>query len=213
MPGVFRHRNYRLFFTGQLISLVGFWMQAIAQSWLVYRLTDSSMLLGLVSFAGQAPMLLLTPFAGVFADRLPRQRILFVTQTAMMSCASIFAILALSGVIHVWHIVLIAALSGTANAFDVPTRQSYTMAVVAPDERAAASGVTTIARSLGAAVSPALAGVFGATFAGSLSIRKRNFGLNRIFRRPISMPDSKSPCLAPARNRRIGASRSASVTG
>ena len=98
-PGVFRHRNYRLFFFGQLISLVGFWMQAIAQSWLVYRLTDSSLLLGLVSFAGQAPMLFFTPFAGVVADRLPRKRILFVTQIAMMSCATVFSLLAITGIV------------------------------------------------------------------------------------------------------------------
>ena len=78
-PGVFQHRNYRIYFFGQMISLVGFWMQAIAQSWLVYRLTDSSLLLGLVSFASQAPMLVVTPFAGVVADRLPRRRILFFT--------------------------------------------------------------------------------------------------------------------------------------
>jgi MFS family permease len=159
VPGVFRHRNYRLFFVGQLISLVGFWMQAIAQSWLVYRLTDSPMLLGLVSFAGQAPMLLITPFAGVFADRLPRQRILFVTQIAMMSCASVFAILALTGVIHVWHIVLIAALSGTANAFDVPTRQSFTVEMVGREDLPKAIALNSIMFNAARLVGPAIAGV------------------------------------------------------
>ncbi|MCE9521612.1 MAG: MFS transporter, partial [Alphaproteobacteria bacterium] len=127
---VFRHRNYRLFFTGQSISLIGFWMQAIAQSWLVYRLTDSPALLGLVAFVGQAPMLLITPFAGVVADRLDRRRILFATQIAMMASASTLAALTLSGAIHVWHIVLLALLSGAANAFDVPTRQSFTIEMV-----------------------------------------------------------------------------------
>jgi MFS family permease len=81
----FRNRNYRLYFVGQLISLVGFWMQAIAQAWLVYRLTDSPLLLGLAGFAGQIPMLVVTPFAGVLADRMPRRQILFFTQAAMMA--------------------------------------------------------------------------------------------------------------------------------
>ena len=99
MRGPLRHRNYRLYFVGQLISLVGFWMQSIAQAWLVYRLTDSPLLLGLAGFAGQIPMLLVTPFAGVLADRLPRRRILFFTQAAMMACALVFAGLAISGAI------------------------------------------------------------------------------------------------------------------
>ena len=96
---VFRHRNYRLFFVGQLTSLLGFWMQAIAQAWLVYRLTDSAFLLGLVGFAGQAPMLLVTAFAGVVADRLDRRRILLLTQSAMMASAGVLAVLTLIGVV------------------------------------------------------------------------------------------------------------------
>ena len=94
---VFRHRNYRLFFTGQTISLIGFWMQAIAQSWLVYRLTDSPLLLGLVGFASQAPVLFVSPFAGVVADRLNRRRILLITQVLMMTFATALALLTLSG--------------------------------------------------------------------------------------------------------------------
>jgi MFS family permease len=158
-PGVFRHRNYRLFFFGQLISLVGFWMQAIAQSWLVYRLTDSSLLLGLVSFAGQAPMLFFTPFAGVVADRLPRKRILFVTQIAMMSCATVFSILAITGVVHVWHIMVIAALAGTANAFDVPTRQSFTVEMVGRADLPKAIALNSIMFNAARLVGPAIAGV------------------------------------------------------
>lgn len=159
LMAVFRHRNYRLFFTGQLISLLGFWMQAIAQSWLVYRLTGSPLLLGLVGFAGQAPMLFFTPFAGVVADRLPRRRILFVTQIAMMSCASVFSVLALTGVVEVWHIVMIAAVSGTANAFDVPTRQSFTVEMVGRADLPKAIALNSIMFNAARLVGPAIAGV------------------------------------------------------
>src|SRR6185503_16733090 len=114
---VFRHRNYRLYFFGQGISLVGFWMQAIAQSWLVYKLTDSPLLLGLVSFAQQAPVFFISPFAGVVADRMDRRRILFVTQTLMMTFATVLALLTLTHVVQVWHIITLATLFGITNSF------------------------------------------------------------------------------------------------
>lgn len=163
LRGPFRHRNYRLYFVGQLVSLVGFWMQAIAQAWLVYRLTDSPLLLGLVGFAGQVPMLLVTPFAGVVADRLPRRRILFVTQIAMMGCATLFAILAVSGLIAVWHIIVIAMLSGIANAFDVPTRQSFTVELVGRQDLPQAIALNSIMFNAARLVGPAIAGVLVAT--------------------------------------------------
>lgn len=155
----FRHRNYRLYFVGQLVSLVGFWMQAIAQSWLVYKLTDSPLLLGLVGFAGQVPMLLVTPFAGVIADRLPRRQILFHTQLAMMGCAVVFAVLAISNLIEVWHIMVIALLSGIANAFDVPTRQSFTVELVGREDLPQAIALNSIMFNAARLVGPALAGV------------------------------------------------------
>ena len=155
----FQHRNYRLYFLGQTVSLVGFWMQAIAQAWLVYKLTDSPLLLGLVGFAGQGPMLLFTPFAGVVADRLPRQRILFFTQGAMMGCAAVFAALAITGAIEVWHIVLIAFLSGIANAFDVPTRQSFTVELVGRADLPRAIALNSIMFNSARLVGPAIAGV------------------------------------------------------
>src|SRR5438876_6975557 len=98
----FRHRNFRLFFTGQIISLIGTWMQTVAQSWLVYRLTGSSVLLGSVNFAAQIPVFLLSPLGGVVADRFSRRRIVIATQTASMSLAFILAALTLSGVIQIW---------------------------------------------------------------------------------------------------------------
>jgi len=156
---VFRHRNYRLFFTGQSISLIGFWMQAIAQSWLVYRLTGSPLLLGFVGFAGQVPMLFVTPFAGVVADRLNRRNILFFTQAAMMASACTLAALTLGGLVHVWHIVLLALLSGTANAFDVPTRQSFTIEMVGRADLARAIALNSVMFNAARLVGPAIAGL------------------------------------------------------
>jgi MFS family permease len=162
-PGVFRHRNYRIFFFGQLTSLVGFWMQAIAQSWLVYRLTDSAFLLGLVGFASQVPMLVFTPFAGVVADRLPRVRILAFTQLAMMMCAAALSVLTLTGGVQVWHIIVIAAISGTANAFDVPTRQSFTVEMVGRQDLPQAIALNSIMFNAARLIGPAIAGVLVAT--------------------------------------------------
>ena len=156
---VFRHRNYRLYFTGQLISLIGFWMQAIAQSWLVYRMTDSTLLLGLVSFAGQAPVFFISPFAGVTADRLNRRRILFVTQTAMMSFAFVLATLTLSGVIQVWEIIALATAFGMANAFDIPTRQSFTVEMVGRADLPRAIALNSVMFNSARLAGPAAAGI------------------------------------------------------
>jgi MFS family permease len=156
---VFRHRNYRLFFTGQAISLIGFWMQAIAQSWLVYRMTDSPTLLGLVAFAGQVPVLLVSPFAGVVADRLDRRRILFVTQSVMMASATLFAVLAITELIQPWQIIALAAFSGTANAFDVPTRQSFTIEMVGREDLPRAIALNSIMFNGARLIGPAIAGL------------------------------------------------------
>jgi MFS family permease len=119
-----RHRNYRLFFGGQGVSLVGTWMQQVALSWLVYRLTNSALLLGLVGFAGQLPTFVLASFAGVLADRWNRLRLLIVIQTLAAIQASILALLTLTGHIAIWHIFVLSILMGAITAFDVPTRQS-----------------------------------------------------------------------------------------
>jgi MFS family permease len=120
-----RHRNYRLFFAGQGISLIGTWMQRIAMSWLVYRLTNSPFLLGLVGFAGQIPTFLFASLAGVFVDRWDRHRLLLATQTLAMVQASGLALLTLTGLVAVWHIFVLAVCLGLVNAFDTPTRQSF----------------------------------------------------------------------------------------
>jgi predicted MFS family arabinose efflux permease len=148
-----------LFFTGQAISLVGFWMQAIAQAWLVYRMTESPLLLGLVGFAGQAPVLFVSPFAGVIADRLDRRRVLFVTQGLMMASACALATLTILGAVDTWHIILLALLSGTANAFDVPTRQSFTIEMVGRADLPRAIALNSIMFNGARLVGPAIAGL------------------------------------------------------
>src|SRR3954447_15039591 len=124
------HRNYRLFFSGQSVSLIGTWMTRIAASWLVYRLTGSALLLGLVGFAGQIPSFLLAPFAGVLVDRWNRHRLLVITQVLAMVQSAALAILALSGVIRIWHVIALSIFQGLINAFDMPARQAFVVEMI-----------------------------------------------------------------------------------
>ena len=123
-------RNYRLFFEGQTVSLIGTWMTRVATSWLVYRLTRSPFLLGLSSFASQVPILFLTPFSGVWVDRWNRHRTLVITQALSMLQSFALAALTLSGVIAVWEIVALALTQGAINAFDMPARQSFVVQMI-----------------------------------------------------------------------------------
>lgn len=125
-----RHRNYRLFFVGQCISLIGTWMQQIAVGWLIYRLTHSVLLLGVAGFAGMLPISLIAPFAGVLSDRWNRLKILIFTQTLSMLQALILAVLVLTGTIVVWQIILLSLLLGCVNAVDIPTRQSFVIHMI-----------------------------------------------------------------------------------
>ncbi len=129
-----RHRNYRFFFVGQLVSLIGTWMQTVAQSWLVYRLTGSAELLGLMGFASQGPVLMLAAVGGVIADRFDRHRILLLTQSAAMVLAFALAALTLGGHIRIWEIFGLATLLGTTNAFDIPARQAFVVEMVGPED-------------------------------------------------------------------------------
>jgi MFS family permease len=126
----FKYRNYRLFFTGQGISLIGSWMQRIAMSWLVYRLTNSPFLLGLVGFTGQIPTLFLAPYAGVLADRLDRIRIITLMQFLALIQALVLSILVLTDRIEIWHIVSLSIFLGIVTAFDNPTRQAFVVEMV-----------------------------------------------------------------------------------
>ena len=125
-----RYSNYRLYFIGQGISLVGSWMQAVAMSWLVYRITNSVFLLGVTGFAGQIPSFFLSPVAGVWVDRSDRRRMLIGVQTLFMLQAFVLAFLVLFRAVTAWQIILLSALAGIVNAFDLPARQSFVIQMV-----------------------------------------------------------------------------------
>jgi MFS family permease len=154
-----RTRNYRLFISGQLVSLVGTWMQTVAQAWLIYRLTDSAALLGLIGFAGQIPVFVLAPLGGVIADRANRHRVLIATQASMMVLALALAALTLSGVVQVWQIFTLATLLGLANAFDIPARQAFVAELVPRDDLVNAIGLNSSMVNGARAVGPAMAGL------------------------------------------------------
>ncbi|HEY7389909.1 MAG TPA: MFS transporter, partial [Bryobacteraceae bacterium] len=155
-----RSRNYRLFFTGQTLSLIGTWMTRVATSWLVYRLTNSALLLGLASFAGQIPAFFLGPLAGVWVDRWDRHRTLVWTQILSMLQSFALAVLALAHIITIWEIILLALAQGLINAFDMPARQAFVIQMVERREDlgnaiALNSSMVNATRLIG----PALAGV------------------------------------------------------
>jgi MFS family permease len=161
-----RHRNYRLFFGGQSISLIGTWMQRIAMSWLVYRLTHSAFLLGAVGFAGQLPSFLFAPVAGVLADRWDRRRTLVATQTLSMAQALVLAILVLTKTVEVWHIAVLALVLGTVNALDIPVRQSFVVQMIEGKNDlgnaiALNSSMVNAARLIGPSVAGILIAAFG----------------------------------------------------
>ncbi len=161
-----QHRNFRLFFAGQMISLIGTWMQQVAISWLVYRLTNSALLLGVVSFAGQIPTFLLAPVAGVLADRLNRHKMIVVTQTLSMLQAAILTFLIFDGIINIWHIIILTSFIGLVNAFDMPTRQSFLVEMVERREDlgnaiALNSSIVNSARFIGPSIAGVLIAVAG----------------------------------------------------
>jgi MFS family permease len=154
-----RHRNYKLFFSGQLISLIGTWMDQVAESWLVYRLTGSSLLLGTVAFASQIPVFLLAPIGGALADRHNRRRILVGTQSSMMALTFILAWLTLSHRVQIWHVVTLAALTGIVNAFDLPARQAFVVDMVARTDLVNAIALNSSMFNGARIIGPALAGI------------------------------------------------------
>jgi MFS family permease len=160
------YRNYRLFFAGQSISLIGTWMQRIATPWLVYEMTKSVFLLGLVGFIGQIPIFLVAPFAGVFTDRWNRYHILVATQILAMVQAVVLTWLILSESIEIWHVMFLAGLLGCVNAFDIPARQSFLIQMVDKKENlsnaiALNSSMVNGARMLGPSVAGMLIAASG----------------------------------------------------
>jgi MFS family permease len=154
-----RHRNYQLFFGGQLISLIGTWMDQVAEAWLVYRLTGSALLLGTVAFASQIPVFLLAPIGGALADRVDRRKILIATQSAMMLLTFVLAWVTLSHRVKIWQIVTLAALTGVVNAIDLPARQSFVVDMVSRADLVNAIALNSSMFNGARIVGPALAGI------------------------------------------------------
>jgi MFS family permease len=154
-----RHRNYQLFFVGQLISLIGTWMDQVAEAWLVYRLTGSALLLGTVAFASQIPVFLLAAIGGALADRFDRRKILIATQSAMMFLTFILAWVTLSHRVKIWQVVALAALTGVVNAVDLPARQAFVVDMVSRADLVNAIALNSSMFNGARVVGPALAGI------------------------------------------------------
>ncbi len=160
-----RYRNYRLFFFGQIISLIGTWMQYLAMSWLVYRLTNSLFTLGVIGFASQITVFLVSPFSGVWADRWNRRRTVIITQILAMLQAFVLAGLVMSGAVRVWHIVLLSIFLGLVNAFDMPMRQAFTMDMIRnKDDLGNAIALNSLIFNLARFVGPMVAGFVVASY-------------------------------------------------
>jgi predicted MFS family arabinose efflux permease len=155
----FRHRDFRLFFSGQLISLVGTWMQSVAQAWLVLELTNSAFRLGLVSALQFAPMLVLSFFAGALADRLPKRRLVLVSQSVLFVQALSLALLVHVGHVEYWHVAVLALVYGVANTLDMPTRQAFIVEMVGRDDLMNAIALNSAMFNAARIVGPALAGL------------------------------------------------------
>jgi len=159
-----RHHNFQLFFGGQSISLVGTWIQRIAMQWLVYRLTGSVFLLGIVGFTGELPVFLLSPVAGVLCDRYNRHRFLILTQTMAMIQALILAFLVMTGTIQVWHIIILSIFLGVINVFDMPVRQSLLIDMIEKrDDLGNAIALNSSMVNAARLIGPSIAGILIAT--------------------------------------------------
>jgi MFS family permease len=163
-----KHKNFRYFLAGQCVSLMGTWMQRTAQQWVVYQLTKSPFILGLVGVCQFTPMLLFALFAGVLADRFPKKGFLMVTQTVQMIQAFILAALLWSGQVQYWHILILAGFLGLANTFDMPVRQSFYIELVGKDDLVSAIGLNSTVMNVGRITGPAVAGLFLSYFGAPL---------------------------------------------
>ena len=167
--GALRHRDFRLFWIGQLISQIGTWMQSVAQAWLVLELTKSPLQLGIVSALQFTPVLFLSPIGGALSDRFAKRRVLLISQTAMKLQAIVLALLVWSGYIRYWHVAVLAVIYGLGRALDIPTRQAYVTDLVGrsdlPNAVALNSVVMNGARIVGPAIAGLLIAAFGVAFA------------------------------------------------
>lgn len=154
-----RHRNFRLFWFGQLISLIGTWMQSIGQSWLVLQLSHNALTLGLVGALQFLPVLFFALFGGVFADRWPKRRVLLFTQSSAMILAAILWVLIITGVVQIWHILILASLLGFTNALDMPTRQAFVVEMVGRDDLPNAVALNSSLFNMARIVGPGIGGL------------------------------------------------------
>lgn len=158
-----RHRNFQLYIGGQLVSLAGTWMQIVAQGWLVYQLTGSELALGVVGFAGALPALIVSPWAGVAADRVSKRKLLLLTQTVSMILAFVLAVLTLTGSVAVWHVVVLAVILGAINALDGPTRQAFVVEMVGRADLPNAIAINSMNFNAARVFGPAIGGLLLAT--------------------------------------------------
>jgi len=193
-----KHRNFKLFLSGQLVSLIGNYIQTIAQAWLVYKLTHSAALLGLVAFSGQISIFVLAPIGGVVADSKSRKHILLATQIAPMALSFTLAVLTLTGRVQVWHVFAIAALLGVVNAFDFPVRQAFVAELVTKDDLMSAvtlnSSMINSARTIGPGIGGLLVASVGEGWAflfNALSFGAVIIGL--LFIKSASSPKKTTP--------------------
>jgi len=154
-----KHRNFRLWFSGQIISLIGTWMQTTAQGFLIYELTSSPVMLGLAGFASGIPIWLFSLVSGMISDRFPRKKVIIITQTSMMVLGFTLAILTFSDLVQPWHIIVLAFLLGTANAFDAPARQSFVVDMVPKEDLTNAIALNSSVFNLGTIIGPSIAGI------------------------------------------------------
>jgi MFS family permease len=167
-PRVFRHRNYRVFYAGQTVTLIGSWIQEVALAWLVYRLTDSPFLLGLVFFVSKAPIFFVTPFAGMIADRMDRRKVFIVTRALSMAQAAILTLMMFSGVINIPIIIALALALGIITAIETPTRQSFTVEMVGREDLRQAIAYNAMLFNFTRTVGPAIGGMIVAAIGEGL---------------------------------------------
>lgn len=161
--GAFRHRSYRWYFSGFLISLIGVWMQRVAQSWLVLELTDSAFWVGAVDAMAAAPMLVFTLYAGTLADRLPKRRLVIITQSIAAVAALVLAAITLGSTVRLWHVVTVAVVVGTSNAFGLPARQAFITQMVGRKDLTSAIALNSSAFNASRLIGPGIAGIVVAT--------------------------------------------------
>jgi len=158
-----RHRNYRLYWTGQLISLIGTWMQSVAQGWLMHRLTSSAFMLGFLGFCQFLPVLLLSLWAGVIVDSIDKRKLLLITQTAFLVQAALLATAVSTGIVKPWMVLALAFVFGTINAVDLPARQSFVVELAGKEDLPNAIALNSGAFNTARLVGPAIAGILLAT--------------------------------------------------